>query len=74
MKIILLLFYVFMLMTVRDILQITAHPSVAAHTLSDLEDVKKCSSTESTLVLIDTAGYAACSLLLLFARFLKIIG
>lgn len=36
--------------------KITAHPSVAAHMLSDLEDVKKSSSTESTLLLIDTAG------------------
>lgn len=36
--------------------KITAHPSVAAHMLSDLDDVKKSSSTESTLLLIDTAG------------------
>ncbi|KAL8488345.1 hypothetical protein ACS0TY_024573 [Phlomoides rotata] len=36
--------------------KITAHSSVAAHTLYDLEDVKKSSSTEQTLLLIDTAG------------------
>ncbi|KAL8492804.1 hypothetical protein ACS0TY_024120 [Phlomoides rotata] len=36
--------------------KITAHSSVAAHTLYDLEDVKKSSSTEKTLLLIDTAG------------------
>lgn len=38
-------------------MQIKAHPSVAAHMLSDLEDVKKNSSTEPTLLLIDTTGY-----------------
>lgn len=38
-------------------MQIKAHPSVAAHVLYDLEDVKKTSSTEPTLLLIDTAGY-----------------
>ncbi|XP_038906147.1 DNA-binding protein SMUBP-2 isoform X1 [Benincasa hispida] len=36
--------------------KIKAHSSVAAHTLYDLEDVKKTSSTEPTLLLIDTAG------------------
>ncbi|RWR73779.1 DNA-binding protein SMUBP-2 [Cinnamomum micranthum f. kanehirae] len=36
--------------------KIQAHPSVAGHMLCDLEDVKKSSSTESTLILIDTAG------------------
>ncbi|XP_059668448.1 uncharacterized protein LOC132313615 [Cornus florida] len=36
--------------------KVKAHPSVAAHMLSDLEDVKKSSSTEQTLLLIDTAG------------------
>lgn len=39
-------------------LQVKAHPSVAAHMLLDLEDVKKTSSTEPTLLLIDIAGYA----------------
>lgn len=39
-------------------LQIKAHPSVAAHMLSDLEDVTRTSSTEATLLLIDIAGYA----------------
>ncbi|XP_020273755.1 DNA-binding protein SMUBP-2 [Asparagus officinalis] len=33
-----------------------AHSSVAGHMLYDLEDVKKSSSTEPTLVLIDTSG------------------
>ncbi|KAI3471661.1 hypothetical protein Pfo_028311 [Paulownia fortunei] len=36
--------------------KIKAHSSVAAHTLYDLEDVKKSSSTEPTLLLIDIAG------------------
>uniref|UniRef100_A0A5B7CBG4 DNA helicase n=1 Tax=Davidia involucrata TaxID=16924 RepID=A0A5B7CBG4_DAVIN len=36
--------------------KIKAHPSVAAHMLSDLDDVKKSSSTEPTLLLIDIAG------------------
>lgn len=36
--------------------KIKAHPSVAAHMLYDLEDVKKTSSTEATLLLIDIAG------------------
>ncbi|OVA19410.1 AAA+ ATPase domain [Macleaya cordata] len=36
--------------------KIKAHPSVAGHMLYDLEDVKKSSSTESTLLLIDIAG------------------
>ncbi|XP_022982878.1 DNA-binding protein SMUBP-2 [Cucurbita maxima] len=36
--------------------KIKAHSSVAAHTLYDLEDVKKTSSTEPTILLIDTAG------------------
>ncbi|PRQ44621.1 putative hydrolase [Rosa chinensis] len=36
--------------------KVKAHPSVAAHMLLDLEDVKKTSSTESTLLLIDIAG------------------
>ncbi|XP_075490396.1 uncharacterized protein LOC142528969 isoform X3 [Primulina tabacum] len=36
--------------------KIKAHPSVAAHTLYELEDVKKSSSTEPTLLLIDIAG------------------
>lgn len=39
-------------------LQIKAHSSVAGHMLLDLEDVKGTSSTEPTLLLIDTAGYA----------------
>lgn len=38
--------------------QIEAHASVAQHMLYELEDVKTSSSTESTLVLIDIAGYA----------------
>ncbi|KAI3471377.1 hypothetical protein Pfo_030741 [Paulownia fortunei] len=36
--------------------KIKAHSSVAAHTLYDVEDVKKSSSTEPTLLLIDIAG------------------
>ncbi|CAL0310057.1 unnamed protein product [Lupinus luteus] len=36
--------------------KVKAHASVAAHMLYDLEDVKKTSSTEPTLLLIDTAG------------------
>ncbi|KGN59344.1 DNA-binding protein SMUBP-2 isoform X2 [Cucumis sativus] len=36
--------------------KIKAHSSVAAHMLYDLEDVKKTSSTEPTLLLIDIAG------------------
>ncbi|XP_051148964.1 uncharacterized protein LOC127263784 [Andrographis paniculata] len=36
--------------------KIKAHSSVAAHTLYELEDVKKSSSTEPTLLLVDTAG------------------
>ncbi|XP_015866144.2 uncharacterized protein LOC107403746 [Ziziphus jujuba] len=36
--------------------KIKAHPSVAAHMLSDLEDVKKTTSAEPTLLLIDIAG------------------
>ncbi|XP_028114835.1 DNA-binding protein SMUBP-2-like isoform X3 [Camellia sinensis] len=39
--------------------KIEAHPCVAAHMLYDLEGVKKSSSTEPTLILIDIAGYAA---------------
>ncbi|KAL6553821.1 hypothetical protein OROMI_019494 [Orobanche minor] len=36
--------------------KIQAHSSVAAHTLYELEDVNKSSSTEPTILLIDTAG------------------
>ncbi|OIV92335.1 hypothetical protein TanjilG_10545 [Lupinus angustifolius] len=36
--------------------KVKAHASVAAHMLFDLEDVKKTSSTEPTLLLIDIAG------------------
>ncbi|KAE9590741.1 hypothetical protein Lal_00023123 [Lupinus albus] len=36
--------------------KVKAHASVAAHMLYDLEDVKKTSSTEPTLLLIDIAG------------------
>ncbi|GLT96106.1 hypothetical protein SLE2022_137530 [Rubroshorea leprosula] len=36
--------------------KIKAHPSVAAHMLFDLENVKRTTSTEPTLLLIDTAG------------------
>ncbi|XP_073150722.1 uncharacterized protein [Henckelia pumila] len=36
--------------------KVKAHPSVAAHTLYELADVKKSSSTEPTLLLIDIAG------------------
>ncbi|KAL6522445.1 hypothetical protein OROMI_031717 [Orobanche minor] len=36
--------------------KIKAHATVAAHTLYELEDVKKSSSTEPTLLLIDIAG------------------
>lgn len=39
-------------------LQVKAHPSVSAHMLHDLDDVKKSSTTEPTLLLIDIAGYA----------------
>lgn len=38
--------------------KVKAHSSVAAHMLYDLDDVKKTSSTEPSLLLIDTAGYA----------------
>lgn len=40
------------------LLQVKAHPSVAAHMLFDLEGVKRTSSTEPNLLLIDIAGYA----------------
>lgn len=36
--------------------KIKAHSSVAAHMLYDLEDVKKTSSTEPTILLVDTTG------------------
>ncbi|KAI4330542.1 hypothetical protein MLD38_028821 [Melastoma candidum] len=36
--------------------KIEAHPSVAGHRLCDREGVKKSTSAESTLLLIDTAG------------------
>ncbi|KAK2653240.1 hypothetical protein Ddye_013096 [Dipteronia dyeriana] len=36
--------------------KVKAHPSVAAHMLFDLEDVKRSSSTEPTLLLVDIAG------------------
>ncbi|KAL6506041.1 hypothetical protein OROHE_022760 [Orobanche hederae] len=36
--------------------KIKAHATIAAHTLYELEDVKKSSSTEPTLLLIDIAG------------------
>ncbi|KAF4403481.1 hypothetical protein G4B88_008127 [Cannabis sativa] len=36
--------------------KVKAHSSVAAHMLYDLEDAKKTSSTEPTLLLIDSAG------------------
>ncbi|XP_048225846.1 DNA-binding protein SMUBP-2 isoform X3 [Ricinus communis] len=36
--------------------KIKAHPSIAAHMLSDLEGVKRSSATEPTLLLIDIAG------------------
>ncbi|CAL9248836.1 unnamed protein product [Arabidopsis halleri] len=36
--------------------KITAHSSVASHMLFDLENVTKSSSTEATLLLVDTAG------------------
>ncbi|KAJ6992427.1 hypothetical protein NC653_015727 [Populus alba x Populus x berolinensis] len=36
--------------------KIKAHPSVAAHMLFDLEGVKRSSSTEPTLLLVDIAG------------------
>ncbi|KAK2995769.1 hypothetical protein RJ640_010745 [Escallonia rubra] len=36
--------------------KIKAHPSVAAHKLSDLEDVKTTSSTEPALLIVDIAG------------------
>ncbi|ERN11784.1 DNA-binding protein SMUBP-2 isoform X1 [Amborella trichopoda] len=36
--------------------KIEAHPSVAGHMLYDLDDVQRTSSTQPTLLLIDTAG------------------
>ncbi|GLT96103.1 hypothetical protein SLE2022_137500 [Rubroshorea leprosula] len=36
--------------------KIKAHPSVAAHMLFDVENVKRTTSTEPTILLIDTAG------------------
>ncbi|KAL1192442.1 Regulator of nonsense transcripts 1 [Cardamine amara subsp. amara] len=36
--------------------KIRAHPSVASHMLFELENVTKSSSTEATLLLVDTAG------------------
>ncbi|XP_027902111.1 DNA-binding protein SMUBP-2 [Vigna unguiculata] len=36
--------------------KIKAHPSVSAHMLFDLDGVKRTSSTEPTLLLVDTAG------------------
>ncbi|XP_043713417.1 DNA-binding protein SMUBP-2 [Telopea speciosissima] len=36
--------------------KVEAHPSVAAHMLYDLDDVKRTSSTEPTLILVDTTG------------------
>ncbi|KAK3035165.1 hypothetical protein RJ639_032838, partial [Escallonia herrerae] len=36
--------------------KIKAHPSVAAHKLSDLEDVRTTSSTEPALLIVDIAG------------------
>ncbi|KAK4581580.1 hypothetical protein RGQ29_024970 [Quercus rubra] len=36
--------------------KVKAHPCVAAHMLFDLEDVKRTTSTEPTLLLIDIAG------------------
>lgn len=52
-------------------LQVKAHPSVAAHMLLDLEDVKKTSSTEPTLLLIDIAGYALHCCLCIVALYIK---
>lgn len=52
-------------------LQVKAHPSVAAHMLLDLEDVKKTSSTEPTLLLIDIAGYALHCCLCIVAFYIK---
>ncbi|KAI0504327.1 hypothetical protein KFK09_015279 [Dendrobium nobile] len=37
--------------------KIQAHSSVAEHKLWDLENVKRSSSTEPTLILVDTAGF-----------------
>lgn len=37
--------------------KIQAHSSVAEHMLYDLENVKRTSSTEPTLILVDTAGF-----------------
>lgn len=51
--------------------QVKAHPSVAAHMLLDLEDVKKTSSTEPTLLLIDIAGYALRCCLCIIALYIK---
>jgi hypothetical protein len=36
--------------------QIKAHSSVAGHMLYDLEEVNRSSSTEPTIILIDTTG------------------
>ena len=48
-----------MLMLFSSLLQIKAHPSVAAHMLYDLDSVNKTPTTESTLLIIDIAGYGA---------------
>nr|XP_027086707.1 DNA-binding protein SMUBP-2-like [Coffea arabica] len=45
-----------MLMLFSSLLQIKAHPSVAAHMLYDLDSVNKTPTTESTLLIIDIAG------------------
>ena len=56
------------------ILQIKAFSSVAAHKLHELEGVKKTSSTEPTLILIDIAGYAVDFLCLRMASVIETIG
>ena len=55
-------------------LQIKAFSSVAAHMLHELEGVKKTSSTEPTLILVDIAGYAVFFLCLYMASVIKTIG
>eukprot|EP01018_Ginkgo_biloba_P032769 Gb_22536 [translate_table: standard] len=49
-----------------SMLTIEAHASVAAHTLYNLDDVQKSSSTEPTLILIDIAGCVSVPLPLIF--------
>lgn len=47
---------IFLCVTFVYPIQMEAHSSVSRHVLYDLEDVKRSSSTEPTLLLIDTTG------------------